>query len=91
MLQMILNLRGRSADPRVLAGEEFDETAMMPVFEEEIFGPVAAVTVVKDDDEAVALANQNRYGLVAAVASSDLRRAQRVADRLHAGIVHIND
>jgi benzaldehyde dehydrogenase (NAD) len=63
----------------------------MPVFEEEIFGPVAAVTVVKDDDEAVALANQNRYGLVAAVASSDLRRAQRVADRLHAGIVHIND
>ncbi|MGF7001290.1 aldehyde dehydrogenase family protein [Paraburkholderia sp. GAS32] len=63
----------------------------MPVFEEEIFGPVAAVTVVKDDEEAVALANQNRYGLVAAVASSDLRRAQRVVDRLHAGIVHIND
>ncbi|MCX4163155.1 MULTISPECIES: aldehyde dehydrogenase family protein [Paraburkholderia] len=63
----------------------------MPVFDEEIFGPVAAVTVFKDDDEAVSLANQNRYGLVAAVASSNLRRAQRIADRLHAGIVHIND
>ncbi|MFL9957945.1 aldehyde dehydrogenase family protein [Paraburkholderia nemoris] len=63
----------------------------MPAFEEEIFGPVAAVTVFKNDDEAVTLANQNRYGLVAAVACSDLRRAQRIADRLHAGIVHIND
>src|SRR5260370_41080428 len=63
----------------------------MPAFEEEIFGPVAAVTVFKNDDEAVSLANQNRYGLVAAVASSDLRRAQRIADRLHAGLGHIND
>jgi benzaldehyde dehydrogenase (NAD) len=63
----------------------------MAAFEEEIFGPVAAVTVFKDDDEAVKLANQNRYGLVAAVASSDMRRAQRIADRLHAGIIHIND
>ncbi|WP_218002833.1 aldehyde dehydrogenase family protein [Paraburkholderia oxyphila] len=63
----------------------------MPAFDEEIFGPVAAVTVFKDDDEAVALANQNRFGLVAAVASSDSCRAQRIADRLHAGIVHIND
>lgn len=63
----------------------------MPLFEEEIFGPVAAVTVFETDDEAVALANQNRYGLVAAVASPNLRRAQRIADRLHAGIVHIND
>ena len=63
----------------------------MPVFEEEIFGPVAAVTVFRNDDEAVTLANQTRYGLVAAVASADLRRAQRIADRLHAGIVHIND
>ena len=35
MLQMILNLRGRSADPRLLAGEEFDETAMIPVLQEE--------------------------------------------------------
>ena len=68
-----------------------DVAPQMPAFEEEIFGPVAAVTVFKDDDEAVRLANQNRYGLVAAVASSDLRRAQRIADRLHAGIVHIND
>jgi benzaldehyde dehydrogenase (NAD) len=87
---------------RILAGGSrdgvfFKPTVMvdvapgMPAFDEEIFGPVAAVTVFKDDDEAVALANRNRYGLVAAVASSDLRRAQRIADRLHAGIVHIND
>jgi benzaldehyde dehydrogenase (NAD) len=68
-----------------------DVAPSMAAFEEEIFGPVAAVTVFKDDDEAVKLANQNRYGLVAAVASSDMRRAQRIADRLHAGIIHIND
>jgi len=86
------NLDGRTRD-----GLFFNPTVMvdvapgMPAFEEEIFGPVAAVTVFKDDDEAVRLANQNRYGLVAALASSDLRRAQQIADRLHAGIVHIND
>ncbi|MGU7774636.1 aldehyde dehydrogenase family protein [Burkholderia sp. MR1-5-21] len=63
----------------------------MPAFDEEIFGPVAAVTVFGSDDEAVSLANRNRYGLVAAVACSDPIRARRIADRLHAGIVHIND
>jgi len=63
----------------------------MPAFDEEIFGPVAAITTFDDDDEAVALANRTNYGLVAAVASPDLARAQRVADQLRAGVVHIND
>jgi benzaldehyde dehydrogenase (NAD) len=63
----------------------------MPAFDEEIFGPVAPVTTFSTDDEAVALANRTDYGLAAAIACADLARAQRVADRLHAGIVHIND
>jgi benzaldehyde dehydrogenase (NAD) len=63
----------------------------MPAFDEEIFGPVAPITTFSTDEEAIALANQTSYGLVAAVVSPDLARAQRIADRLHTGIVHIND
>lgn len=63
----------------------------MPLFDEEIFGPIAAVTVFHDEEEAIALANMTEYGLSAAIVSRDMQRAQRVADELHAGIVHIND
>ena len=63
----------------------------MPLFDEEIFGPIAAITVVADDEEAVRLANQTSYGLASAVAGADLARAQRVADRIRTGVVHIND
>lgn len=98
--RIIADSAGKGAKVRAGGSRDglfFEPTVMvdvapgMPAFDEEIFGPVAAVTVFKNDDDAVSLANQNRYGLVAAVASSDLRRAQRIADRLHAGIVHIND
>jgi len=63
----------------------------MAAFDEEIFGPVAPITTFRDDAEAVALANQSEYGLVAAVVCRDLARARRLADALHAGVVHIND
>lgn len=63
----------------------------MAAFDEEIFGPVAPITIFRDDAEAIALANQTEYGLVAAVVCRDLARAQRIADGLHAGVVHIND
>ena len=63
----------------------------MPLFDEEIFGPVAAITTFADDKEAVELANSTSYGLSAAVVGADVGRAKRIADQLHAGIVHIND
>ena len=63
----------------------------MPAFYEEIFGPVAPVIVVKDDDEAVRVANETEYGLVAAIQTGSLDRGREVADRLRTGIVHIND
>jgi benzaldehyde dehydrogenase (NAD) len=63
----------------------------MPAFDDEIFGPVAPITTFSTDEEAIALANQTEYGLVAAVVSADEARAQRIADKLHAGVVHIND
>lgn len=73
--------------PTVLAGV----TASMPAFREEIFGPVAPVVVVKDEDEAVAVANDTEYGLVAAIQTGSVERGMRVADRLNTGIVHVND
>ena len=63
----------------------------MAAFKEEIFGPVAAVTTFKTDDEAVELANATEYGLSAAVQSGSQERADAVAARLEAGMVHVND
>jgi succinate-semialdehyde dehydrogenase/glutarate-semialdehyde dehydrogenase len=56
----------------------------------EIFGPVAPIVSVADDDEAIALANASEYGLVGYVYSRDLARALRVAERLESGMVGIN-
>jgi acyl-CoA reductase-like NAD-dependent aldehyde dehydrogenase len=61
------------------------------VFQEEIFGPVLAVTPFDSDAEAVILANDSRYSLSGAVWSSDLERAVRVADRLRVDRVWVND
>nr|QAT18843.1 VemF [Streptomyces sp.] len=73
--------------PTVLTGVTRD----MPAFTDEIFGPVAPVLVVRDDDEAVAVANDTEYGLVAAVRTGSVERGLRLADRLRTGMVHVND
>ena len=74
-------------EPTVLA----DVRPGMPAFDEEIFGPVAPITTFETDEEAVQLGNRTEYGLVAGVLAGDLTRARGIADRLHAGSVHIND
>ncbi|MER6384939.1 aldehyde dehydrogenase family protein [Streptomyces sp. NPDC001118] len=61
------------------------------VVQEEIFGPVLTVQPFETEDEAVELANSTRYGLASGIQTTDLARAHRVADRLQAGIVWIND
>ncbi|HEX4226089.1 MAG TPA: aldehyde dehydrogenase family protein [Pseudonocardiaceae bacterium] len=73
--------------PTVLTGVTPD----MPAFTEEIFGPVAPITVFDDADEGVALANANPYGLSAAVLTRAPFRGWQLAERLHAGMVHVND
>jgi benzaldehyde dehydrogenase (NAD) len=73
--------------PTVLAGV----TQQMPAFREEIFGPVAPVIVVKDDAEAIAVANDTEYGLVAAIQTGSRDRGRAMADQLDTGIVHVND
>lgn len=62
-----------------------------PVVREEIFGPVLTVHSFKDDEEAVAMANGTPYGLAAGLHTRDVARAHRVAARLRAGIVWVND
>jgi benzaldehyde dehydrogenase (NAD) len=73
--------------PTVLGGV----SQQMPAFREEIFGPVAPVTVVKDDSEAIAVANDTEYGLVAAIQTGSRDRGRAMADQLDTGIVHVND
>ena len=57
---------------------------------EEFFGPVAMVFRVRDEDEAVALANDTPFGLGSYVMTNDPEQAERVADRIEAGMVYVN-
>ncbi|MFC4466421.1 aldehyde dehydrogenase family protein [Streptomyces xiangluensis] len=61
------------------------------VVQEEIFGPVLTVQPFDSEDEAVEMANSTPYGLASGLQTSNLARAHRVADRLEAGIVWVNE
>lgn len=65
-------------------------TPGMRSFEEESFGPVKPIIRVKDDAEAIRIANETEYGLSASVYSSNLQRAMAVAEQIESGICHIN-
>lgn len=63
----------------------------MPAYEEELFGPVAAVIRARDDDDALRIANDTDFGLGGAIYTADLARGERLAaDRLHAGACFVN-
>ena len=68
-----------------------DASQESPLFREELFGPVAGVWSFTTDEEAVAMANDSRYGLAAAVFTQDSERATRIAAQLQCGTVAIND
>jgi succinate-semialdehyde dehydrogenase len=72
--------------PTVLA----DVTPGMAAFDEETFGPVAAITVADNAEHAIALANTSDYGLGGSLWTSDIGRAQQIARRLETGGVFIN-
>ncbi|MGJ5755868.1 acyl-CoA reductase-like NAD-dependent aldehyde dehydrogenase [Streptomyces puniciscabiei] len=73
--------------PTVISGLSNDSR----VVQEEIFGPVLTVQPFATEDEAVTLANSTPYGLASGIQTTSLVRAHRVAERLQAGIVWIND
>src|SRR5436309_2720808 len=72
--------------PTVLTGVD----GGMPAFDEEVFGPVAAVVRVPDEAEAVRVANASRYGLGASVWTQDAARGERLACELEVGSVFVN-
>ena len=78
--------RGYFVKPTVFANVGND----MTIAQEEIFGPVLCIITYRDEDEAVAVANDSAFGLHAYVFSGDTRHAQAVARRLEAGRVAIN-
>jgi succinate-semialdehyde dehydrogenase/glutarate-semialdehyde dehydrogenase len=63
----------------------------MPAFDQELFGPVAALIRAADTDEAIALANKSSYGLGAAVFTDNIKKGEEVARKLDAGFCAIND
>ena len=79
--------RGYYVRPTIFANVRND----MRIAREEIFGPVLCILPYRDEDEAVAIANDSPYGLSGFIQSADLERARRVALRLRTGTVNIND
>jgi succinate-semialdehyde dehydrogenase/glutarate-semialdehyde dehydrogenase len=63
----------------------------MKIMTEEVFGPIAPIITVKDDNEAIKVANDTAYGLGAAIWSRNHERAERLAGRIESGTVTIND
>jgi aldehyde dehydrogenase (NAD+) len=78
--------RGYYVDPALFIGAD----NAMRVSREEIFGPVAVVIPFRDDDEAVAIANDSPYGLSGSIWAADPVHAYGLATRLRTGMVHIN-
>jgi aldehyde dehydrogenase (NAD+) len=78
--------RGYFVRPAIFAGVRND----MTIAREELFGPVLAILPYRDEEDAIAIANDTPYGLAAYVQSSDPNRAQRVAEKLRAGNVYVN-
>lgn len=78
---------GAFMEPTVLT----DITPEMDVYHEEVFGPVAMVYRYSDLDEALRIANDTRFGLSGSVWGTDPEEAARVADRIEAGMVYVNE
>ena len=74
--------------PTVLAGV----VPGMPAYDEELFGPVAAIITARDEEDAIRIANDSVFGLGAAVFTSDTARGERIAaDRIEAGSCFVNE
>ena len=78
--------RGSFYPPTVLTGVRKG----MPAYDEELFGPVAAIVTARDEADAIRIANDSIFGLGAAVFTRDVARGERVAGELEAGCTFVN-
>ena len=93
--ELLIGGEATSVPDAISGGDYFQPTVFkgtnsMRIFQEEIFGPVLAVTTFKDDDEAIAIANDTLYGLGAGVWTRDGNRAYRMGRAIKAGRVWTN-
>lgn len=77
---------GYYTKPTIFANLKNSDT----ISREEVFGPVLSIIPYKDEDDAIAIANDSIYGLSGYVQSGNLERARKVASRMRTGMVHIN-
>src|SRR5262249_37603749 len=82
-----IDRRGYFLEPTILTGVTRDN----PAYREEFFAPVAMVFSVKNETEAVALANDSPFGLGATLITKDVERGKRVARQIDSGMVFINE
>ncbi len=86
-----LQVSGGAADGVLMPAHVVDKvTPDMRLFREESFGPVVGVIRARDEEHAVALANDTEYGLSASVFTRDIARGLKVARRIQSGICHVN-
>ena len=84
-------VNGGDADGVLMPAHVIDKvTPEMKLFRDESFGPVVGVIRARDEDHAIALANDTEYGLSASVFTRDTARGLRVARRIQSGICHVN-
>jgi aldehyde dehydrogenase (NAD+) len=87
-----LQVLGGEPDGLVLPPHVFTDVRNdMALARDEIFGPVAPIIKVKDEEKALEVANATSYGLSAAVVTRDVERGLRFAQRVQAGMTHVND
>ena len=90
-------LGGKAVKPEGTSGWFIEPTVFrnvspeMHIFREELFGPVLAVVPFEDEEEAVRLANDTVYGLAAGIWTGDTTRAIRIAERIQAGTIYVNN
>ena len=77
---------GYYIEPAIIKGMTPDN----PLFDEEIFGPVVVYYIVKNDEEAISLANNSQYGLGGSILCTNIDRAKQIAEKIETGMMYIN-
>ncbi|NHN27761.1 NAD-dependent succinate-semialdehyde dehydrogenase [Flavobacterium jejuense] len=79
-------IKGAFMEPTIIS----NITSKMELYQEELFGPVASFYVVKNEEEAIALANDTEFGLGGSIYTKDLEKAKKLANQIDSGMVFIN-